>query len=248
MVDGVGCSNGLAWSPDSRTMYFTDSHTGLVWAYDFDPATGDIANRRVFIDLTAEGGIVDGATVDAEGCYWLTVPFKGKVLAYDPTGKLMRTIELPTDLPTCCEFGGEDLDILYVTSATLRRVARGAEGPAAGRRPLRHRRLGVEGPAAGAVQGVMAEALSLLRIAPSLAVLGSRRGFAAHQRQRAANHAPRPSSLFTGSPHRGTSGTTVLETHHRMLGNTHKAHTKCRRWQTCYIGGRLARWWPVCGF
>jgi sugar lactone lactonase YvrE len=66
-------------------------------------------------------GIVDGATVDADGCYWLTVPFKGKVLRYDPAGKLMQTIEMPVDLPTCCEFGGNDLDILYVTSATLRR-------------------------------------------------------------------------------------------------------------------------------
>ena len=123
VIDGVGCSNGLAWSPDSRTMYFTDSHTNLVWAFDFDPATGSAANRRVFIDLTAEGFIVDGSTVDKDGCYWLTVPFEGKVRAYDPAGKLMRTIELPFDLPTCCEFGGNDLDTLYVTSATLRRDA-----------------------------------------------------------------------------------------------------------------------------
>ena len=72
MIPGVGCSNGLAWSPDSRTMYFTDSHTNLVWAFDFDPATGEAENRRVFIDLTKDGYIVDGATVDAEGAYWLT--------------------------------------------------------------------------------------------------------------------------------------------------------------------------------
>jgi sugar lactone lactonase YvrE len=123
VIDGVGCSNGLAWSPDSRTMYFTDSHTNLVWAYDFDPATGAAENRRVFIDLTAEGFIVDGSTVDRDGTYWLTVPFKGKVRAYDPKGKLMRTIELPADLPTCCEFGGKELDTLYVTTATLRRDA-----------------------------------------------------------------------------------------------------------------------------
>ena len=75
----IGCSNGLAWSPDGKTIYFTDSHAHFVWAWDFDAASGDIANRRVFIDLTAEDYIVDGATVDAEGCYWLTVPFKGKV-------------------------------------------------------------------------------------------------------------------------------------------------------------------------
>jgi sugar lactone lactonase YvrE len=124
VIDGVGCSNGLAWSPDSRTMYFTDSHTNLVWAYDFDAATGAAENRRVFIDLSSEGFIVDGATVDRDGNYWLTIPFKSKVRAYDPKGKLMRTIELPADLPTCCEFGGKDLDTLYVTTATLRRDAR----------------------------------------------------------------------------------------------------------------------------
>lgn len=122
LVEGVGCSNGLAWSPDSRTMYFTDSHTPYVWAWDFDPPTGKIENRRIFVDLGWMDGIVDGSTVDAEGCYWLTVPFKGKVMRYDPDGTLMQTIEMPTDLPTCCEFGGENLDLLYVTSATLRRT------------------------------------------------------------------------------------------------------------------------------
>jgi sugar lactone lactonase YvrE len=128
VIDSVGCSNGLAWSPDSRTLYFTDSHTHFVRAYDFEPASGEATNARVFIDLTGEDYIVDGATVDAEGNYWLTVPFKGKVLAYDPAGKRIRTIDLPFDLPTCCEFGGKDLDTLYVTSATLRRGADALQG------------------------------------------------------------------------------------------------------------------------
>jgi sugar lactone lactonase YvrE len=128
VLDGIGCSNGLAWSPDGRTMYFTDSHTNLVWAFDYDPSTGNAANRRVFIDLTTEGFIVDGATVDEAGNYWLTIPFKGKVLAYDSSGKHIRTIDLPVDLPTCCEFGGKDLDVLYVTSAIYRRDAKALAG------------------------------------------------------------------------------------------------------------------------
>jgi L-arabinonolactonase len=128
ILDGIGCSNGLAWSPDGRTMYFTDSHTNLVWAFDYDPAIGEAANRRIFIDLTDEGFIVDGATVDAAGNYWLTIPFKGKVLAYDASGKRMRAIDLPVDLPTCCEFGGKDLDVLYVTSAIYRRDAKALAG------------------------------------------------------------------------------------------------------------------------
>ncbi len=121
MIDGIGCSNGLAWSPDSRTMYFSDSHTPIVRAYDFDAATGDIANERTFLDLTETGGIADGATVDADGCYWVTIPVTSRVNRYDPDGRLMQSIILPTDLPTCCEFGGEKLDVLYVTTAVLKR-------------------------------------------------------------------------------------------------------------------------------
>ena len=123
MIDDVGCCNGLAFSPDSQTMYFSDSHSGRVDAYDFDAVTGDIENRRTFIDMTVAGGVADGATVDADGCYWVTIPVTSKVCRYDPKGKLMQTVVLPTDLPTCCEFGGKDLDILYVTSAVLKRPA-----------------------------------------------------------------------------------------------------------------------------
>jgi L-arabinonolactonase len=130
MVDGIGCSNGLAWSPDGRTMYHTDSHTTLVWAWDFDVSSGSIENRRVFIDVAETGGVVDGSTVDAEGCYWTTLPVTGKVCRYDPDGQLMRTIQLPTDLPTCVGFGGKDLDVLYCTSAVLRRTPEAIKGAA----------------------------------------------------------------------------------------------------------------------
>jgi sugar lactone lactonase YvrE len=122
VAKGFTCCNGLAWSPDSRTLYLADSATSYVWAWDFDPATGAIERQRVFIDLTSEQGVCDGATVDEQGCYWLTIPFKGKIQRYDPDGKLMRTIKLPVDTPTCCEFGGPNLDILYVTTGTLERT------------------------------------------------------------------------------------------------------------------------------
>lgn len=120
---GFVCSNGLAWSPDSSRLYFTDSATPYVWQWDFDASTGEIDDQRVFIDLSSEKAVGDGATVDADGCYWLTLPFKGKVQQYDPHGRLMRSIDLPVDTPTCCEFGGPALDVLYVTTATLRRPA-----------------------------------------------------------------------------------------------------------------------------
>lgn len=119
-AEGFTCSNGLAWSSDSRTLYFTDSSTPYVWAWDFDLPTAQMDRKRVFIDLSSQQAIGEGATVDMDGCYWLTLPFKGKVRRYDPNGRLMRTIELPVDTPTCCEFGGPELDVLYVTTATLR--------------------------------------------------------------------------------------------------------------------------------
>jgi L-arabinonolactonase len=122
MLEGIGSSNGLAFTPDSRTMYFADSQGSYVWAFDFEPATGNIDNRRVFIDFRSTGGCADGATVDAEGCYWSTLPESGKVCRFDPGGRLMRTITLPTSIPTCCEFGGKNLDILYVTTARLRKL------------------------------------------------------------------------------------------------------------------------------
>lgn len=128
IIDHVGCSNGLAWSPDSRVMYFTDSHTNQVLAFDFDVATGNATNRRVFVDFAKEGYIVDGSTVDAAGNYWATIPFKGKVLAFASDGKLVRTIDMPCDLPTCCEFGGRDLDTLYVTTALYSRSKRDMTG------------------------------------------------------------------------------------------------------------------------
>jgi len=122
MVEGIGSSNGLAFSPDGRTMYYADSTGAYVWAWDLDPASGDIDRRRIFIDFRDTGGCADGATVDAEGCYWTTLPESGKLARYDPDGKLMRVIMMPTAIPTCCEFAGPALDRLYVTSARLRKL------------------------------------------------------------------------------------------------------------------------------
>ena len=73
-------------------MYYTDSHGPVVWAYDFDPATGDIDHRRTFVDLSFMDGIVDGSTVDEEGCYWATIPFnEARYSVSISAGRLMRT-------------------------------------------------------------------------------------------------------------------------------------------------------------
>jgi L-arabinonolactonase len=118
MVERVTVSNALAWSPDGRTMYYGDSTARVVWAWDFDVQSGDITNRRIFLDWEAIGGPPDGAAVDADGRYWLTVPGTWRINCYDPRGRLDRFVRLPVSNPTCAAFGGDKLDTLYVTSAT----------------------------------------------------------------------------------------------------------------------------------
>ena len=110
--------NSLAFSPDGRTMYFADTLRQLIWAYDYDPASGSATNERVFVD--AKPGHPDGSCVDAEGCLWNAEYGNWRVVRYTPGGKLDRAIELPVQNPTCCCFGGEGLDTLFVTSATQR--------------------------------------------------------------------------------------------------------------------------------
>ncbi|EAR51120.1 Senescence marker protein-30 (SMP-30) [Oceanicola granulosus HTCC2516] len=111
------CSNGPCWSPDGRTFYFTDSFTGTISAYDYDAATGDIANRRSFAALPDErGGAPDGATVDAEGCLWSACVFDGRIFRFTPDGAVDRVIEMPVRKVTSVAFGGARLDTLFVTS------------------------------------------------------------------------------------------------------------------------------------
>jgi sugar lactone lactonase YvrE len=119
MVDGVVISNSLCWSPDGRTMYHADTIARTVWAWDADPDGGEIANRRVFVTTSGDEGNPDGATVDAEGFVWLAHWDGWQVSRHDPTGRTERVIRLPVQKPTCPAFGGRDLDVLYVTSATI---------------------------------------------------------------------------------------------------------------------------------
>lgn len=116
MVAGVGISNGLGWSLDDRLMYYIDTLQHRVDVFDFDAATGAIANRRPFAAVEAPGA-PDGMTVDAEGGLWVAVWGGGRVLHYLPDGTLQGTISLPVSQPTSCCFGGPDLRDLYITTA-----------------------------------------------------------------------------------------------------------------------------------
>jgi len=128
---GVIIPNGLAFSPDGRTMYFADTNRHTIWAYDYDPATGAATGERVFADTGS--GRPDGSCVDAEGCLWNAEYGAWRLVRYTPDGEVDRVIEVPVANPTCCCFGGADLATLYVTTATQRLTAEDlAQQPLAG--------------------------------------------------------------------------------------------------------------------
>lgn len=110
--------NGMAFSPDGRTMYLSDSHPKrqTVWAFDYDTETGTPHDRRVFIDFKPLPGRPDGAAVDADGCYWICGNDAGQVHRFTPNGKLDRSLAVPVKKPAMCAFGGSGLDTLFVTS------------------------------------------------------------------------------------------------------------------------------------
>lgn len=127
---GIGVANGLAFSPDGSTMYFADTHRETVWAYDYDLATGDATNERVFLDFRDLPGRPDGACVDADGCYWIACVYGWAVIRVTPEGVIDRRIELPVEKPTMPAFGGQDRSILFVTS-----IGSGGSGPSAPGQP-----------------------------------------------------------------------------------------------------------------
>ena len=117
VLDGVGVSNSIVWSPDDRDFYVADTLEGVIWRFDFDAEAGRISNRRAIVDLRGSGFGPDGSTVDAEGCLWNAQWGGWRVARYSPEGELLRTVPLPVQKPTNCIFGGPDLATLYVTSA-----------------------------------------------------------------------------------------------------------------------------------
>ncbi len=134
LMDDLIVPNGLAFSPDGRTMYLADTYTSrqTVWAFDYDVDTGTPHKQRVFVDMHQHLGRPDGAAIDADGCYWVCATDAGLVSRFTPEGKLDQSLAVPTAKPAMCAFGGDNLDTLFVTS--LRRSGISAEeDPYAGR-------------------------------------------------------------------------------------------------------------------
>lgn len=132
MAGDITVSNGLAFSPDGRTMYRSDTTAHRIWALDFDGSDGSLSHQRVLAefplkaagqDLRSYGGRPDGAAVDAEGAYWCAM-FEGqRLLRIAPDGRVLHEAPLPVRCPTMPCFGGPDLRTLYLTTARHNRPA-----------------------------------------------------------------------------------------------------------------------------
>ena len=132
VAGGVTVSNGLAFSPDGRTIYWSDTTAHRVMAYDFDGGTGTLSGPRLLVqfelrqaaqDLSLYGGRPDGAAVDAEGAYWCAMYEGQRLLRLAPDGRVLQELTLPVRCPTMPCFGGNDLRTLYVTTARFERSA-----------------------------------------------------------------------------------------------------------------------------
>lgn len=110
--------NGPTWSTDYRTMYYTDSPTRTVQAYDFDPTAGTIAHPRTLVEVAEGEGVPDGMTIDTEGHLWVAHNGAGYVACYHGiTGERLAKVSVPAPQVSCCTFGGPDYQTLYITTA-----------------------------------------------------------------------------------------------------------------------------------
>jgi sugar lactone lactonase YvrE len=143
----------MGWSPDGRRMYLVDTAPGVVWTFDYDGDTGEMATPRVFVRVPpGNGGAPDGLTVDDDGCVWVAMWGGSAVHRYSPRGDLDRVVHLPVSQPTSMCFAGEDLSTLVITTATY-----GLDEAARAREPLAGSLFtidaGCTGPAATPWQG-----------------------------------------------------------------------------------------------
>jgi len=125
LSSGLGCSNGLAWSGDGKTMYHIDTlvqEPSRIYAFDYDVETGSVANQREILDFSREaekGVLADGMTIDERGNLWIAEWGGHGVGCWNPqTGEKIAWISVPTEFVTCCSFGGKDYATLFITTAS----------------------------------------------------------------------------------------------------------------------------------
>ncbi len=120
MLDSITISNGIVWTSDKKTMYYIDTPTNKIMAFDFDLTNSTISNKRVAVEVSETIGYPDGMAIDEEDMLWVGLWNGNAVARFDPeTGKLISKIEVPAHNVTSCSFGGENLDVLYITTARV---------------------------------------------------------------------------------------------------------------------------------
>lgn len=113
---GIAISNSLCFSPDGRVLYFADSPSREIRAYDLDPERGEPGAGRRFAEVAGDG-VPDGSTIDADGCLWNAQWGGAKIVRYTGAGAVDCVLDLPVSQPTCVCFGGPELDLLFVSTA-----------------------------------------------------------------------------------------------------------------------------------
>lgn len=141
ILEGLGCPNGMGFSPDLRCFYFTESTSRRIYRFDYDQSSGALANQQVLVQVSENDGIPDGLTVDADGFIW-SARWDGACLTrHSPDGREERRIHFPARKITSITFGGEHYRDMFVTSAGGE--DKHNEGRAAG--ALFHVNLGITG-------------------------------------------------------------------------------------------------------
>lgn len=127
--EGWGLSNGIAFSPDNKSMYVVDTYERVVYAYDYDLENGTVSNKRVIVQIPKNEGIPDGMTVDAEGCLWVAQWYGYCVARYAPDGEVLLKLHVPSGQTSSVMFGGDDLTDIYVTTAAeVKRLSAAPKG------------------------------------------------------------------------------------------------------------------------
>jgi sugar lactone lactonase YvrE len=136
IVDGVSLANGIQFSPAGDVLYFVDSWTQRLDAFEYDSGSGELGRRWTVVEVPAEDGMPDGINIDSQGRIYVALYGAAQLRRYLPDGTLDAAIEVPVQFPTSCTFGGDDLTTLYVTSALAGHTGTGdfKGGP----RPDRH--------------------------------------------------------------------------------------------------------------
>ncbi|OVE84711.1 SMP-30/gluconolactonase/LRE family protein [Natronolimnobius baerhuensis] len=131
VVEDVDIPNGMGFTDDLETFYFTESEEHVIYAFDYDRETGELSNQRSFVDVPTDDGIPDGMTVDETGDIWSARWDGGRVVRYSPDGEVLEEIDLPARKVSSATFGGPAYEDLYLTTA-LTDNDREAEGDGAG--------------------------------------------------------------------------------------------------------------------